>query len=685
MSETPAATNTPSGSPSPAPGTVAYLADGGSLVAVRVDRAEDGKVVTHSTDNKERRVSLRRLLWTSSATVADLKQLAAHWKRTTEAASTWDVQGAWSHLAEQGELEPLDADHLRTLLPPELQPSTSDALVVAVFEDPLHFRMRSGRICPTTAEALEAAKAEAAAAGLRAEALERAASALSEVMAGREVDDARSAELERHLVQVESVALFGQEAAAEDVAATRRLLAAAGLGSSEDPRHLAFSALCTVGRFHEDENLAMRREGMPRGFEAEVEAAADLASGLGWSRDGRKDLTGLHTVAIDADHTTEVDDAFAIEGNRLVVFIADVSAFVEAGGVIDVEARRRVSTLYLPQGPIPMLPPALGQGSASLAVGEERPTLAMSFRLGPEGGVADFRLELAICRLDARVSYSRTDELLRGGEAEDPEAARCGALVRTAQRMMNAHRQWRMARGALQLQRSEVEIEVASDGQVAVNTVIANGPARQLISEMMICACAGAAEWCVEQKIPSIYRCQAQPTEGPGNPKGAVTNPAEQAEVLRRLQPTVLTTTPSLHYTLALDAYVQVSSPLRRYSDLVMHRQIKAHLRGEAPPNDAEALRELGQHVERQTAAVRRVEYETRRYWTLKHLAQNPTKVHTAVCVRQVRQRWLVAIDTLAQRALLRTKRRLHPGTALAVVVDAVDPRRNRVVMRAAE
>jgi exoribonuclease-2 len=116
-----------------------------------------------------------------------------------------------------------------------------------------------------------------------------------------------------------------------------------------------------------------------------------------------------------------------------------------------------------------------------------------------------------------------------------------------------------------------------------------------------------------------------------------------------------------------------------------MHRQIRAHLHGEAPPLDVEGLRQLEQHIERQTAAVRRVEYETRRYWTLKHLAQNPSRVHTAVCVRPVRQRWLVALDGLAQRALIKTRRRLHPGAALSVVVDTVDPRRNRVVMREAD
>jgi len=307
----------------------------------------------------------------------------------------------------------------------------------------------------------------------------------------------------------------------------------------------------------------------------------------------------------------------------------------------------------------------------------------MSFRLDAEGGIVDFTLEEAVCRLNTRLSYADTDALLQGKGSDAMRTE--GALVRMAQRMMASHRAWRVNRGALQLQRSEVDFEITEDKTVVISTVEANGPARQLISEMMICACAGAASWCAERGVPTIYRCQARPTEGKHNPKGQVVNPAEQAEILRRLQPTVLSTNPGLHFTLALEAYTQVSSPLRRYSDLVMHRQIKAALRQAPLPNDERAMRELCNHIERQSAAVRRVENESRRYWTLKHLTQNPSVVHTGVCIRPVGHRWLVAIDALAQRALIRTKRRLQPGMGLAVVVDKVDARRNKVVMREAE
>jgi exoribonuclease II len=665
------------------PGTVGFLAEGGKLVAVRIDGSDDGKLVTRSVDGKERRINRRRLLWLSEATVADLKGLSAHWEQTRRGAIGWDAAATWQHLAEGDALEPCAPTALHARLPAPLNVETIDGLVLAVFDDPLHFRMRFGEIHPISHAAMETARQEAVEAAKREAALNRAVSGLRQMLQGEAVDAAIQEDVDSHLEILIEIALNGQDGEPKSLRACLTLLASLELQNQGDPRYLAFDTLVALGRFEEDENLSLLREGMSKTFSDEVLSSCEQLATDGWSATGRKDYTEFHTVAIDAPHTTEVDDAFTIDGNRIVVFIADADALVGAGTVVDLEARRRSSTLYLPNQVIPMLPASVGQGSASLSVDVDRPALAMSFRLDADGGLVDFALEEAVCRLNTRLSYAETDLLLQG---KDSDAMRTeGALVRMAQRLMTSHRAWRVARGALQLQRSEVDFEFSDDGAVSINSVEANGPARQLISEMMICVCAGAASWCAERDIPAIYRCQARPVEGKHNPKGQVVNPAEQAEILRRLQPTMLSTNPGLHFTLALDAYTQVSSPLRRYSDLIMHRQIKATLRGRPLPNDERAIRELCNHIERQAAAVRRVENDSRRYWTLKYLAQNPTQVRTGVCIRPVGNRWLIAIDAIAQRTLIRTKRRLQAGVGLAVVVDKVDARRNKIVMREAE
>ena len=162
---------------------------------------------------------------------------------------------------------------------------------------------------------------------------------------------------------------------------------------------------------------------MSKTFSEEVLEASEQSATSGWSTANRKDYTNLHTIAIDAPHTTEVDDAFAIDGNRIVVFIADADALVPVDTPVDEEARRRVSTLYLPDKIIPMLPARVGQGSASLSVDVDRPSLAMSFRLDAEGGLVDFTVEEAICRLNTRLSYVDTDLLLQGKGPEEMRTA----------------------------------------------------------------------------------------------------------------------------------------------------------------------------------------------------------------------------------------------------------------------
>jgi hypothetical protein len=332
-------------------GTVGFLAEGGKLVAVRVEGPEDGKLLTRSVDGKERRINLRRLLWISEATVADLKGLSAHWEQTRRSAEGWDAEAAWRHLAAQGALAPSSPSALHARLPGPLNVGTVDSLVLAVFDEPTHFRMRSGEVQPLSQQAMEAAREEAIEAARRQAALEEAVAGLQQMLQGEAVDSALQTGVNDHLEILRQVALSGQDSEPQTLQACLKLLAALERGGQHDPRYLAFDTLVALGHFTEDENLALLREGMSKTFSEEVLEASVQSANADWSSEGRQDYTGLHTIAIDAPHTTEVDDAFAISGNRIVVFIADADALVPQGSPIDEEAFRRASTVYLERRP----------------------------------------------------------------------------------------------------------------------------------------------------------------------------------------------------------------------------------------------------------------------------------------------------------------------------------------------
>ncbi|MEC9072319.1 MAG: ribonuclease catalytic domain-containing protein, partial [Myxococcota bacterium] len=417
---------------------------------------------------------------------------------------------------------------------------------------------------------------------------------------GQDPDQTHAEVVQRHVSALIDLAVHGLDAKERDLA--QELLKLIPISTKGGDVRRAFELLVRIGEFTPDENIFVRRAGVRNRFSGEVLEAADSAADLAAEGPAPRDATELLTLAIDDARTTEVDDAFAIEGERLYVFIADVAAFVPAGGVLDEEAQRRVSTVYLAEGKIPMLPSVLSEGAASLEQGVTRRALCFSGEMSDDGRLLGLEVEEVFCRVDRRLTYVETDEILERKESAD-EVER---LVQKAGAWLKLHRERRAMVGALLLQRNEIDLRVGDDGQVTVSPVNANGPARQMISEMMVATCAAVGSWCYDQQVPCVYRAQAAPDDARNMDGGEVSDTMDQHRVLRRLKPSTLTTRPQGHYTLGVSGYTQVTSPLRRYQDLVMHQQLKSYLRRRRPRFTDRDLMGIFQSVDRGAAAVRR-------------------------------------------------------------------------------
>ncbi|HRE90275.1 MAG TPA: RNB domain-containing ribonuclease, partial [Myxococcota bacterium] len=326
---------------------------------------------------------------------------------------------------------------------------------------------------------------------------------------------------------------------------------------------LSFDLLVSVGELAPDDNLAAQRAGLPLTFSAEVLAEADDRATH--RPQPSLDLSSLYAVAIDDPETTEVDDAVALSGDRIHVLIADAASYVLPGSAIDKAAMERTSTIYLPEGKVPMVPEVLGEGPMSLNPGEAKTALVFSFELAADGGLTAFDIQRARVRIARRYTYTEVDELLR---APTPHTNEADALVSRLEALMNRHRDYRHKKGAVTFQRPEVYYGVDplgpddKPGQRKVRIKIGDplGPARQLIAELMVATCSGAAVYCAERQIPCVYRTQAAPDDPTQkghaanraiNPSsGLVDDAALQYELLRRMKPSVLTTTPGPHWTL---------------------------------------------------------------------------------------------------------------------------------------
>lgn len=668
------------------PPRLGLIAVRGVLEPARVlGRDAAGRVVIAQRGAAPRAVSRDRLYWIGATPVPDAAALDAAWARLSDLAARADLAGAWaSREADPAVAADEDPAAVARAALGSDAPEARDAVAVAVFGDNLHFRVRQRRLVREAAEAVARTLAarEAEAADRRRFLLAHAAlAARLGAPPPADVPSAPDAEVEA-AARAYLDALVERAAHGED--APRAADADAILAALGRPSDGAFDLLVALGEFHPDENLSLRRAGLRRAFPADVLADADAAVAAAAARVERPplvDLRDLLTVAIDDAQTTEVDDAFAVDGDRVYVFIADLGALVRPGSLVDREAARRVTTVYLPEGKLPMLPPALGIGASSLRAGVDRTALTFAFEVRDDGSLAGLEVFRARVRVNAQVDYSRADEYVRSVPRADDDD-RVGPLLRRVAAAMDAHRDRRARGGGVFLQRAEVALEVGADGVVTRTPGDPWAPGRQLVSELMIATCAAAAELCVEQDIPCIFRSQARP-DGGGLPLGGrVDGVVDQLELLRRLKPAVLGTRAAAHYTLGVGAYCQLTSPIRRYVDLLMHQQLTGWLKHGRPPLTAGQLTQAFPEIERVTSLARRVESDSRRYWGIRWLEQHPGHVLAGTVLREVGRRWLVELPELALQVPVNLPRRPVPGQAVHLAVARADARADRLQLR---
>jgi exoribonuclease II len=311
-----------------------------------------------------------------------------------------------------------------------------------------------------------------------------------------------------------------------------------------------------------------------------------------------------YAVTIDDDDTVEIDDAISCEpladgGLRVRVHIALVADFVPKGGPIDKEAAARGATVYLPEATVRMVPDRLSCDAASLIAGHQKHVLTTDVLLSGTGEILEYSIYPSKVLISARLSYDQADTFIAGTASEaDNEAAGTVRLVYEAAMKL---RERRRASGALLVQRREPKIKV-SEGEIEFRLLDTSSPSRELVAEFMVLSNHAAARFAAENRIPIIYRVQ------PGSGDLATLRPR-------------LSLYPEYHAGIGLDYYTQVSSPIRRYMDLVLQRQLLAALsNGASPPYEAEELLAVLATAENVEAEGKELERRARRYWTLRYL-----------------------------------------------------------------
>ena len=365
----------------------------------------------------------------------------------------------------------------------------------------------------------------------------------------------------------------------------------------------------------------------------------------------RLDLTHLPAFAIDDEGNQDPDDAVSIDGERIWVHVADVAALVAPDSVLDREARARGANLYLPEGIVNMLP---AQVTEQLGLGLQTVSPALSFGLscGADGQLSEIEIRPTLIRA-TRMTYAEAETRLDNG----PLAALAAAAER--------YRARREASGAAGIELPEVSLRV-EDGEVIIRSIDRHG-SRGLVTDLMLMAGEAAARFCGERALPIPYATQPPP-ERIEQPRGM----AAMLAYRRLFKPTRTSIEPGPHFGLGLAAYARATSPLRRYADLLVHQQIRAHLRGDQPASAEQVSARAGE-ADQSGIAVRRTERQSNLHWKLVYLSRQRGWQGEGVVVELGERKTGVMIPQLALETRIRAKQDLALDQRIGLSVAEVD------------
>jgi ribonuclease R len=374
--------------------------------------------------------------------------------------------------------------------------------------------------------------------------------------------------------------------------------------------------------------------------------------------EGREDLTAEVIVTIDPVDARDFDDAVSlVQDSRskhwlLGVHIADVSHFAPPGSALDREARKRGTSVYLPQRVLPMFPEIISNSLASLQQGKVRYVKSALIDFTPAGQKTEARFANAAIRVRRRFAYEQVSAILQGHQANGPRPAGMKGIdpevIDLLFRMRDLAmilRKRRLRRGALELNMPETELEYDEKGRVTGAHFRKHDVSHQIIEEFMLAANEGVAEHLAGLQIPFLRRVHPRPEPEKLKAFGdfarslgykmeseldrfalqkILEKSADKPDayavhyaLLRSLKQAVYSPEEEGHYALASDTYCHFTSPIRRYPDLTVHRLLDQWLRTGRAGSDETELAALGEHCSK---TERRAEMAERELIKLKLL-----------------------------------------------------------------
>jgi exoribonuclease-2 len=566
------------------------------------------------------------LLDTASSRLKLVEELKAIASRRRELSEQINIRYLWEVL--NSEQEWIDLATMTALCFPRDSNSDHESAVLrAFFGDRLYFKFDIGRFFPHSAEKVEQIQHQRKAAEQQKRLIASGSGWVQKILNGQ--TPAAPEDADTICDMLASYYLFEKESPHRDSA--RSMLKQAGAGSPS----AIFTFLTRIDRWHPDQNLELLRYDIASEFSVEAETHADhLCRNAAVVLNERRDLRKLPMMTIDGPSTVDFDDAvsFVRKDDHVVVgvHITDVGYYIAKDDPIDQVARERCSSIYMPDGKIPMLPATLSEDACSLKAGRERPAISTLIKLTPEGSVVHYDIVPSLIQVEQQLTFHDIDTLVM----EDPAIKALFAIARH-------YREQRLRDGALIIDLPELNVWVNPEGQPVVSVANQQSPGRMMVSELMIMANALAARYLSDKGLPAIFRSQSEPRERLfENHKGTLFQNWMQRKLINRF---VLNSSPEKHAGLGLPGYVTATSPIRKYFDLVTQRQLRAASGLEAPYTQKQIEDIISASAETMSH-VGRVQYLRQRYWLLKYLQSRTGQKEEALVLFKRRNSYVILL-----------------------------------------
>ncbi len=453
----------------------------------------------------------------------------------------------------------------------------------------------------------------------------------------------------------------------------------------------AFHLLVLAKHFSENQNLSLIRSGRKKRFKAGLNTEVQKIMELEISNpNGLRDLSDIFSLTIDNEETKDFDDAISLiadaEGYQLGIHISDVASYIKSGSKLQEEAFFRGSSIYFPDDTIPMLPPELSENKFSLLQGEKRLVCSHLLKLDQKFNIIHREIFSSEIIVKRRLTYHQVDQILAEQKTDD----QLNSLLNSLNEISLKFEARRLASGAVQLPRLEKQTKIDSSGMVSLHSNNEETAAHRIVSEMMIVANETAALFGKEQQLPLICRAQEKPdVDINQHVSHLAAGPAQEYAKRGCLKRSRIVTKADVHAGLGLEAYLQITSPIRRYMDLVNQQQILGFIQEKKIKYSDQQLLQIIKDLEGNLDEVSLLQRERNKYYLLRYLQQEKIKHLKGVIVKVDGPKPLVFIELLGTLnpfypENLKDKDALKKklGVEINLNVELLDPRNEKLILR---